>query len=113
MKVVGSVKPEEVPDLPKANKGVWTSLALKAIEAHRRGEVLVVTCANRDEYKRMRNGMAEKIRLAGYARSFTAVNAEEPEDGVRVYLGLLDKAPGRNGSVAPPNLRRPRKKQSA
>lgn len=107
MKVVGRVKPEEVPLGEKAVFGVWTGLAEQAIAAHANGEVLVVSLENRDEFKRMSNGMAERIRLAGYSRRFTAV--DEPDGSVKVYVDMVAKEPDNVTSVAPPN-RRPRKR---
>lgn len=110
MKIVGSVRPDEVPTAGPARFGLWTNLALKAIEAHEQGEVLVLMATSRDEYKHMVNGMAEKLRNAGYTRSFTTV--DEPDGGVRVYCQLIER-PGRVPSVVVKPIGRPRRRANA
>lgn len=107
--IVGSVGPEEVPQDGGKAFGVWTGLAHQVIEAHEQGKVLVVKVGDRAEYKKMVNGMSERLRVAGYARRF--VTRDEPDGGVQAWLRLEDSSrPSNNGlvSVAPANRRRRR-----
>jgi hypothetical protein len=108
MKVTGAVKPDEVPRAIGTAFGVWTSLATRVIEAHERGEVLTVVCDNRDEYRKMTNGMSERLRMAGYRRRFVAI--DEANGNVRVYLQLEERPS--TITVAPPVLGRPKRKQA-
>ena len=111
MKILGSVRPEDVPRGVGTNRsGTWTTLARQVIEAHEQGQVLEVTVADRAEYKRLVNGMAEVLREAGYSRIFTAI--DEPDGSVHAYLQLRDKL-GKTTSVVVQPIRRPRKRTSA
>jgi hypothetical protein len=109
--IVGRVTPNEVPEIGTAvGFGVWTDLARQAIAAYQQDEVLVVTCADRTEFKRMVNGMSETLRKAGYMRRF--VSQDMPDKSVQVWMRLVERtSPQPNGSttsVAPANRRRRR-----
>lgn len=100
MKVVGSVSPDEVPRTGETTFGLWTSLAMQAIDEHKKGRVLTVKVADQAEYKKLGNGVAEKLRQHGYARRFAAV---KEEDGILVYMQLEPSKRTQNVvSVAPP-----------
>ena len=83
--------PEEVPAGRAATFGLWTGLANQAIQAYEKGEVLVVKVKDRAEYKKLVNGMSEKLRQEGFARNFAAV--DEPDGSVKAYLRLSEKDP--------------------
>jgi len=107
MKVVGTVSPLEVPRVPGGRQtGVWTGLAQQVINAHTQadGGVLVVEAESREELKRMTNGMAEKLRDAGYSRSFTAV--DNPDGSVTVYCQLVERETDGTVVVRPITRRR-------
>jgi hypothetical protein len=105
MKVVGSVERDKVPQTEKAVFGVWTGLTKQAIDEYRRGHVLTVKVADQAEFLKMRNGMSERLRRAGFSRQFVTV--EEP-DGLLVYLQLVESTANGLPSVAPPPPRRRR-----
>lgn len=108
MEIVGTVMPQEIPQTKIKILGQWTGLAVQAIEAAEQGRVLVVKVADREEYKRMVNGMSEKLRYAGYSREFAAV---DEADGVRVFCKLRQK-PAQVSVVTQP-IARPRKRTNA
>jgi hypothetical protein len=79
-----------VEDIPReaervGNKGVWTGLAQHAINDTEKGQVTVIKLADEDAYKRMRNGVSEYLRRAGY--TLDAVMVKE-DDGLRIYMKL-------------------------
>jgi len=111
MEVVGSVDPSEIPHgMVHAAQGVWTRLADQVMEAHQQGKVLVIKASNQQEFKRMRNGMAERLRKAGYSRSFTAV--DEPDGSIKIYCQLVDIR-SQGVSVVKGPVGRPRRRASA
>jgi len=88
VEVIGSVAPEEVPRLAPV-RGIWTALARRAIEDHEQGRVTVVKLDTQEAAKRMRNGMSDYIRKAGYLLHPVAV--DQGKDGIRVFLELRRK----------------------
>jgi hypothetical protein len=95
VEIVDSVAASLVPTPARSVKGVWTGIARQAIDAHKRGEVLVVVLADKAEYKKMVNGMSEALRLQSYSRRFVT---ETGEDGkVKAWLVLED------GLTVPPD----------
>lgn len=111
--IVGTVSPEEVPrDHTPARHGVWGQLLMQVIDAYKQGKLVVVKVPNRAEYRRMRNGMAERTRQMGYSQRFLPV---DNDDGtVTVYLGLeARETPSPNVSVLDRPLTRPKRKRTS
>jgi hypothetical protein len=108
VKIEGTVSPDEIPESGLKGIGVWTGLAVEAIEAHHQGKVLVVAFQDHVEFKRARNGMAEKLRLAGYGRQFTTI--DNPDGSVKAYLRVHELQPAPSVVVQP--LARPRRRAS-
>lgn len=107
MEIVGSVDPEEVPqDQTTRAFGVWTGLAVQAVAAAAKGKVLVVMLQDRDEFKRMRNGIADRLRYLGYSRSL--VTEDQPDGRIKVWLQLVPRADTATVVVQP--MRRPRRR---
>ena len=109
MEILEPVTPDKVPNAARAMKqGKWTGLALKIIDAHAEGLVIPVRLADLDEYKTMRNGMADKLRISGYRLLASVV--EEHDGTVLAYLQVEEREPPSNGSVVKPGtLRRKRR----
>ena len=107
MKIEGTVDQDKIPESKRQTFGLWTGLAIQAIEAHEQGKALVVTFENRDEVKRAVGGMAEKLRVAGYGRDF--VSTDNPDGSVKVFMRLREvnrRAP----SVVVQPIARPRRR---
>lgn len=91
MEILESVDPDDVPEGAgrAVRPGLWTGLARRAIADCDQGKVTVVAFKTEEDYKRMRNGVAEIFRKFGYSRRFTVV--PEADGGLRVYMGLERK----------------------
>jgi len=90
MELLESVLADEVPTLanPVRGKGLWTDLARRAVADYAEGKVSVVRVKDQQEYRRMRNGMSQAFRDAGFQCMPRTI---EEADGLRVYLELRAK----------------------
>jgi hypothetical protein len=93
MDIIGSVAPTEVPAgrgrTPR--EGVWTGLARRAVADHEQERVTVISLADNDELKKMRNGVAFPLRNHGYALRPVVV---ESDSELRVFMELKPAGPG-------------------
>lgn len=90
VEVLESIAPSDVPQDAQrlGQRGVWQELIARLIADQEQGLVTVLRVPNEDEYKRMRNGIADTMRKRGFI-----VKAKvQPDAGsLRVYLELTKK----------------------
>lgn len=91
MELLESVDPSEVPEgaSRSARPGLWTGLARRAINDCDQGKVTVVVFKDEAEYKKMRNGISDYLRKAGYRPTPTVVT--NANGTLRVFLQLERK----------------------
>lgn len=95
MEIVGSVTKDQVPvGTRTTDKGLWTSLAQRAVEDYQKGRVTLVMARNTIEVRRMRNSVGAWLRKHGYSLSLTVTgdNGGPPVEGrpMKVYLELRE-----------------------
>lgn len=86
MEILNSVDAREVPEGQKriTHPGVWSGLVKRAIADFESGKVTVIVMKDETEYKKMRNGIAQAIRDAGYRTVPTVV--PNPDGSLKVFL---------------------------
>jgi hypothetical protein len=92
LEIIGSVEPEAVPQGARRLdfKGVWSTLARRAMMDHEQGRVTVIKLNDMDEYKKMRNGVQTYFSTRRYRLNPVIV---EQADGLRVFMELQPSGP--------------------
>jgi len=95
MNIVGSVPRDKVPaNTPlRPTRGVWPSLALRALRDYKQGRVTIVAVSSEDELKSVRKGVFEALRQKEHEHGMqlTPVINETSHGELRLYLKLEPK----------------------